>query len=367
MKKRCPVTPRCPADVQRVHISKIQKFSAKRFPCRISSAGDERKSLLRFRHLGCILSPHALLVDFSSRPLRKLLAAHEDVLCQWHLELGQCGCRMLVDFLGCNVFAWLWIHSTADHLPQPRIREAKHRALPDLRMRVESGLHLGAVDILASPDDDVLEAVQDENETSLHLCDVPSMEEALRVDHLCCVLGPVLVALHVEVRLDTQLPSFTIFQRLPGCWVLDRSLNHKRDRLAAAGRMLLVINSIIDSHSTHGLCEAVALRRLGSRLPDLCHQRRRHWRSAGCDVFHTGESLGLEVRVLEHVADHGRHTCESCCLLLLNELESFSRIPLAHHYDGISCRQGPEARVAESSDVKHGNCHESLRLFLRCQ
>merc|ERR1719436_86108 len=107
-------------------------------------------SLLRFRHLGCVLCPHALLVDFSSRPLRKLLAAHEDVLCQRHLEFGQCGCRMLVDLLRCNGLAGLWIHSTADDLPQPRIREAEHRALPDLRMRVESGLYLRAIDVLAS-------------------------------------------------------------------------------------------------------------------------------------------------------------------------------------------------------------------------
>merc|ERR1740120_541753 len=71
--------------------------------------------------------------------------------------------------------------------------------------------------------------------------------------------------------------------------------------------------------------------------------------------------------MLEHIADHGWNTCESCCLFLLNHLESFSCIPFAHHQDGISCRQGKEASVAKSGNMEHGDCHESLRLLLRGQ
>merc|ERR1711979_186024 len=171
---------------------------------------------------------------------------------------------MLVELLGSDGLARLREDSTADNLAQSRIWKTKDRALSHFRIRVESGLHLRTIDVLAAADDDVLQAVQNEDEATLHLCDVARVEEALRVDHLRCVLRPVLVALHIEVGLDAQLSSLAILHSLPACWVLDRCLNHKRDRLAAACGMFLVINSGIDTNSAHCLCETISLRRLGS-------------------------------------------------------------------------------------------------------
>merc|ERR1719400_878787 len=97
------------------------------------------RTLLRFWHFGSILGSHSLLIDLSSRSLRKLLISHEDVLHFWYLELGQRGCCMLVDLLRSDSLARLREYGAADNLTQSRIWKTKHRALSDFRIQVDSG------------------------------------------------------------------------------------------------------------------------------------------------------------------------------------------------------------------------------------
>ena len=103
------------------------------------------------------------------------------------------------------MLAFLERHGRADLFAQRLVRDAEHRRLADGRVLVEHLLELARIDVVATADDQVLLAIDDEVIAVLvDRRDVPGVKPA-RAHHLARGVVPIPIALHHEWSAHHEL------------------------------------------------------------------------------------------------------------------------------------------------------------------
>src|SRR6185437_8649576 len=112
----------------------------------ISCSRDEQRAQLAFQDLAIGIA-------------RQWLEAELDL--GRHLEGGEALGDMPLQLLGADPRTGLHLHDGADFLAEDAVRDADHRRVHDGGMAEERILDLDAIDVLAAPDEHVLDAIED--------------------------------------------------------------------------------------------------------------------------------------------------------------------------------------------------------------
>ncbi len=120
--------------------------------------------------------------------------------------------------------------------------------LADARVSKQEILELARIDVLAAPDDHVLDAADDVAVAVVgHRGEVAGVHPAIGVDRRGGLLGFVPVPLHHRVAAGAELAGLAARQRLAGLWVRDADLDV---RMGEADRLGLMRERVTDL----GLC-----------------------------------------------------------------------------------------------------------------
>ena len=262
--------------------------------------------------------PHLVLQDLPRR-------VHGEGVHEIHvpgdLVLGHVGEDEVLHLLLGHGFALPEDDAGHDLLAVLLVGHADDLHVPDLWVGVDELLDLTGVDVLAAPDDHVLEPPGDLEIAVLVLAaEIAAVEPAVGVDGLGGGLGHLVVALHDVVAPGHELPADPDGALLPGVRVDDLALHVGEP---AAHRLCAHVQGVVKA--AHGAPRGrLCLAEHGDNLlhvhhvSGLAHQLRRAvgpGHDAGADV---GEIRPGEILVVHHGDEHGGHAVEGGDPLLVD-------------------------------------------------
>ena len=250
---------------------------------------------------------------------------------------------------------------------QALIGQAKYRRLTDIRVAVDGRLDLQAADVLASANNDFLDAIDNIKKAVLvqvaHVAGVePAFDESLGGG-----LGLIPVAHHVGWRLDTYLAPLARGQWLA---VLAHypELGYRRHN--ATGAVWIGDIECAGVYRAQGIGFGQAVADAGGRplesAADLAHLVRWPRRAAGHDIHQRGDIAIRPGRRRLQFRRHGGHAVKPGDALLLNQSQRLLGIPFVHDHQLAPDHHGHhESRVAGGA-VEQGNGQQpGRRIFVR--
>src|ERR1035437_5734072 len=234
--------------------------------------------------------------------------------------------------LGIDGLARLGRDHGVDLLAEFLVGHPDDGGLGHLGMHVDDLLDLARVDVEAAADDQLLLAIDDEEEAFVvDVADVTAVEPAV-LDRLGGGLRLVPVAVHDVVALDHDLAALALRDLLV---VLVEDLDVDSPDRLADGADLLAGLQLVEGGGGAGLGEAVALQDLGpgGLLPGLDDLARD-----GGATGHSQPQAAEIVRAAPGVVEHGevprRDAQEQRHLVALDDLQAFVGVETRHQGQG---------------------------------